>query len=404
MAINITTTATRTLIALCTSNILHNRPLSTHTLQKISKLWSNPYQNYTSPRPISFTSLRNLATNAFIQSGVMEDLPNKTNTNTPVGTEPESGNVAISINTQSTVEEEAVVHPEQVKDTSEDKTSSTSTLADAPPEEKKVYLRRKKIVLMLSYCGQTYLGMQKNPGTKTIEDDLLKALLKAGYIDEESLTTPRVMQFQRAARTDKHVSAARQIVSLKLPDHIEISTINTFLPPEIRVMGAKKVTKGFDCKSSCDARTYMYMIPTFAFTPMTTSVTEDYRISPEVLENLREILKVYLGTKNFHNFTSRRKPTDPSSRRYIISFTASDPFIKDGLEYLILRVKGQSFMLHQIRKMIGLVVAYLRGFAGLETFSKSWELARIDIPKAPGVGLVLDQVHYERYANCIMQF
>jgi len=85
--------------------------------------------------------------------------------------------------------------------------------------------------------------------------------------------------------------------------------------------------------------------------------------------------------------------------RYIMSFTASDPFIKDGLEYVILRVKGQSFMLHQIRKMIGLIVAYLRGFAGKDTFTKSWSLDRIDIPMTPGLGLVLDHVHYERYNN-----
>jgi tRNA pseudouridine38-40 synthase len=134
------------------------------------------------------------------------------------------------------------------------------------------------------------------------------------------------------------------------------------------------------------------MIPTFAFTPLDQNVVEDYRITKEVLESLREILKIYLGTKNFHNFTSRRKSTDPSSKRYIMSFTASDPFIKDEKEYLILRVKGQSFMLHQIRKMIGLAVAYMRGFAGKDTFTKTWALDRIDIPKAPGVGLVLDQV------------
>ena len=108
---------------------------------------------------------------------------------------------------------------------------------------------------MLSYCGQEYLGMQRNPGTKTIEDDLLHALFKAEYIDEDSLKSPRVMQFQRAARTDKHVSAARQIVSLKMPDEVEISNINAHLPNDVRVMGMKRVTKGFCSKSSCDART-----------------------------------------------------------------------------------------------------------------------------------------------------
>jgi len=162
-------------------------------------------------------------------------------------------------------------------------------------QPKKIFLRKRKCVLMMSYCGQGYLGMQRNPGTKTIEDDVLRSLLTMGYIDEESYKKPQVMSFQRAARTDKHVSAARQIVSLKIPDNVDLEAVNNLLPPEIRLMGLKKVTKGFDCKGNCDARTYLYMIPTFAFTPIDQEVVESYRMTPEVLENLREALKVYLG-------------------------------------------------------------------------------------------------------------
>lgn len=49
------------------------------------------------------------------------------------------------------------------------------------------------------------------------------------------------MKFQRAARTDKGVSAVRQIVSLKVPVK-EITNelpgkINGYLPPEVRVVG-----------------------------------------------------------------------------------------------------------------------------------------------------------------------
>ena len=51
---------------------------------------------------------------------------------------------------------------------------------------------------------------------KTIEEDLMTALLKAGLISEEAFNTPQLIQFQRAARTDKGVSAARQVVSIKL--------------------------------------------------------------------------------------------------------------------------------------------------------------------------------------------
>ena len=48
-----------------------------------------------------------------------------------------------------------------------------------------------------------------------------------------------------------------------------------------------------------------------------------------------------------------------SARRHILSFEVhGEPFIYKNWEYVELRVKGQSFMIHQIRKMVGLVIAY----------------------------------------------
>ena len=47
-----------------------------------------------------------------------------------------------------------------------------------------------------------------------------------------------------------------------------ITRINSKLPPCIRVQAIRKVTKNFNCKSACDARTYLYMLPTFAFAPI----------------------------------------------------------------------------------------------------------------------------------------
>ena len=37
----------------------------------------------------------------------------------------------------------------------------------------------------------------------------------------------------------------------------------------------------------------------------------------------------------------------------VIFFQIGKPFVRDGLEFATIRVKGQSFILHQIRKMIG---------------------------------------------------
>ncbi len=172
-------------------------------------------------------------------------------------------------------------------------------------------VKRKKSVVLLGYSGVNYFGMQRNPEMKTIEEDLLSAMLKHNWITEEVFKQPQLIQFQRAARTDKGVSAAQQIVSLKLPEELDIEAINKDLPEQIRIFGVKRVTKSFNSKSNCDARTYSYTLPTVAFSDKTQNpedVPDDatFRLPAEKLEKLNSILKIFEGTKNFHNFTSRK--------------------------------------------------------------------------------------------------
>lgn len=75
---------------------------------------------------------------------------------------------------------------------------------------------KHKFAMLLSYCGKGYFGMQRNPGVRTIEEDLIQATYKAGAISEDMRDNLGKMFFQRCARTDKGVSAVRQVVSLKM--------------------------------------------------------------------------------------------------------------------------------------------------------------------------------------------
>uniref|UniRef100_UPI0037E8ABE4 pseudouridylate synthase 1 homolog isoform X1 n=2 Tax=Semicossyphus pulcher TaxID=241346 RepID=UPI0037E8ABE4 len=262
---------------------------------------------------------------------------------------------------------------------------------------------KKKVVLLVAYSGKGYYGMQRNPGNsqfRTIEDDLVTALIKSGCIPENHGEEMKKMSFQRCARTDKGVSAAGQVVSLKLRliDDI-IEKINEHLPKQIRVLGLQRVTQGFNSKNNCDARTYAYMLPTVAFAPKDydTGNIKAFRLEPETLERANRLFALYKGTHNFHNFTSQKAANDPSARRYITEMSCGEPFICSSTEFAVITVRGQSFMLHQIRKMIGLVIAVIKGYAKEEVMERSWGQEKVDVPKAPGLGLVLERVHFDRY-------
>ncbi|KAL3864952.1 hypothetical protein ACJMK2_006593 [Sinanodonta woodiana] len=249
--------------------------------------------------------------------------------------------------------------------------------------------KKKKVAILFGYCGKGYHGLQINKDMPTIERDILQALVKAECIPQEHADDMSKMSFQRASRTDKGVSAAGQ--------ENFIQKINDNLPKSIKVFGHKRTTKGFNSKNHCSSRTYLYLTPSYAFAPFETFVTDEYRITPEIINRVNEILKLFKGTHNFHNFTSGVKPKDPSAKRYIIDFTCGEPFVREGTEFVILTVKGQSFMMHHIRKMIGLTIAVVRGFCNEDVVELAWKADKVDIPKAPGLGLVLDQLHFDGY-------
>lgn len=68
-------------------------------------------------------------------------------------------------------------------------------------------------------------------------------------------------------------------------------------------------------------------------------------------ENVRaqvnEVLQVYLGTNEYHNFTSGGGPKragDPSAKRVMYSLEISEPFVVDGIEYAEVIIYGQRYL------------------------------------------------------------
>ncbi|RKP07299.1 pseudouridine synthase, partial [Thamnocephalis sphaerospora] len=316
-------------------------------------------------------------------------------------------------------------------------------------------LPKRKVVLMMGFCGTGYQGMQVNPGAKTIEGDLFAALVAAGAVSKDNADDPKKVGLMRAARTDKGVHAAGQVISLKIiallaaylavawhmivEDPNILDKINSHLPDQIRVWGFVRSMNSFHAKNMCDSRIYEYLLPTyvlqsqdvfkapamqtdvsaaegkvytdvetgaqFVWVPPVPSTPEEmaerraYRIDEATLARVREALGMYEGTHNFHNYTCGKRATEESAKRFIISFKCSDPFMHQGTEWLSLKVHGQSFMLHQIRKMVSMMVLLVRTGTPLSVIGRSFAHNKINIPKAPGLGLLLEQTVFQSYSR-----
>ncbi|KAE8352986.1 pseudouridine synthase [Aspergillus coremiiformis] len=129
-----------------------------------------------------------------------------------------------------------------------------------------------------------------------------------------------------------------------------------------------------------------------------STAKRSYRIPPTRIARLQETLDKYVGTKNYYNYTIQKLFKDPSAKRHIKSFKVDpNPIIINGTEWLSLKVHGQSFMMHQIRKMVAMATLIVRCGCNPQRIIDSYGPTKIPIPKAPGLGLLLERPIFNGY-------
>mmetsp|Transcript_31110 Transcript_31110/g.49833 ORF Transcript_31110/g.49833 Transcript_31110/m.49833 type:complete len:496 (-) Transcript_31110:4085-5572(-) len=321
---------------------------------------------------------------------------------------------------------------------------------------------KKKFAIMFGYSGIGYHGLQINEGVKTIEQDLEAAISKSGVIRESNQGSLTKQSWSRAGRTDKGVHALGQVCSLKMRLHVEdeprnefIKVLNDLLPEQIEVFDVRRVGNSFNSKNNCSGRKYEYVLPTYLFAPrkelweqsakyindkkaekeekegeteetghsefstnraidhqqsdldkdpkafyanLRDEATASFTFDENMQKRFNEVLQMFVGAKNFHNFTVQVASDDPSAIRNVTRFEAGKPFVQDGLEMVRVLIDGQSFMLHQIRRMISVAIEVTRRGVDKEVVNSFFEPGvKRTVYMVPGEGLALRACLYKLY-------
>jgi tRNA pseudouridine38-40 synthase len=265
--------------------------------------------------------------------------------------------------------------------------------------------------LTLAYDGTDFRGWQVQPGEPTIQGELQAAL---GRITRE---TPLP---QGSGRTDAGVHALGQVASFALRAHIPpenlLRALNRTLPTSIRILEARKVTAAFHARHSALAKTYEYRVYREA---ICAPFLDRYVLAcswPMDLEALQQAAKRFEGEHDFLSFAatdpdlasrgisidsgreqSAAAPTTPQSAIRTVFSSGWEQKQTEAGRLWIYRVRGNGFLHHMVRNLVGTMLDVGRGKRRAEEIpgilaARSRSAAG---PTAPARGLFLHSVEYD---------
>lgn len=258
--------------------------------------------------------------------------------------------------------------------------------------------------ITIAYDGTDFSGWQIQPGEATIQGEIQDALLRV--TGENPLP-------QGSGRTDAGVHALGQVASFTLeapipPDNLR-RALNRTLPDAIRILSAEKVPDLFHARHSATAKTYEYRVFRETLCPPFLARYVHSCAWPMNLDDMQAAAKLLEGEHDFLSFaatdpdlTARNmdEESDPSlpvktSIRTVFS-SAWEQHQTDAGTLLVYRVRGNGFLHHMVRNLVGTLLDVGRGRTKVDLIPVILaEKARAAAgPTAPARGLFLHSVEY----------
>ncbi len=254
----------------------------------------------------------------------------------------------------------------------------------------------RNIKLLVEYEGTRYQGWQTQKDGPTVQSTL------EGVI--EKLTGEKCALIG-AGRTDAGVHALGQVAAFKTSSALDTATIrralNAVLPHDIRVREAAEVADSFHPRYSSSEKTYFYLI---ANTGVVSPFMERYvwQVPQKLdIDAMSEAANGLVGRHDFRAFMgagSSVKGSVREVRELFVEYLNGMDFLGVSLEggFIRIRVRGDGFLRHMVRNMVGTLVEVARGKIKPEAVKEI--LASGDRsnagPTAPAKGLFLEKVLY----------
>jgi tRNA pseudouridine38-40 synthase len=243
----------------------------------------------------------------------------------------------------------------------------------------------RNISLRLAYDGTNYHGWQRQPGVVTVEQTVREALQK--ILDHET-------KIYAGARTDSGVHAMDQVINFVTEKGIGLQNLsrglNSLLPADIRVMGARDVDESFHARYSARSKTYVYSIFNELFnSPFLIRYVLHWPHSLDV-GSMKEAVNWIVGEHDFSAF----KKKDEFYKNPIREIKKARVTKRAGMIYVVLEATG--FLRYMVRTIAGTLMLTGQGKIGpndIADILASKERERAG-PTLPAHGLLLKKIRY----------